>query len=128
MLKKAGVEIAFRGQNKLNPVAPGQLSDWFPIENCNAWAKRAIVKAVNNSKKWRHGVRQRRDGGETQTATGVQVFGHAKFRTFFTGVLKSTCDSDRHSETALDLLLPLPWALNPFAALTRLSQASPRPT
>ena len=56
LLKKHGFEIAFRGQNKRNPPAPGQLSDFYPIENINADRKRALRDAVNASKRWRDGV------------------------------------------------------------------------
>merc|ERR1719247_1384442 len=56
LLKKAGIEVAFRGQNKANPQAPGQLSDWYPIENVNGWVKDKILVALNNSPKWRHGA------------------------------------------------------------------------
>ena len=62
VLKKAGITVAFRGQNKSNPLAPGQLSDWYPIESMNGWVKQRIVKGVNSSQKWRNGVSQRREG------------------------------------------------------------------
>lgn len=71
LLKKHGFEIAFRGQNKRNPAAPGQLSDFYPIENINSDRKRALRAAVNASKRWRNGVRHsrlghREEGGRTR--------------------------------------------------------------
>ena len=51
LLKKHGFEIAFRGQSKRNPAAPGQLSDFYPVENINADRKRALRAAVNASKR-----------------------------------------------------------------------------
>ena len=48
--------MAFRGQNKRNPSAPGQLSDWYFIENVHHNVKVRIVKGVNASPKWRNGV------------------------------------------------------------------------
>ena len=67
LLKKHGFEIAFRGQNKRNPPAPGQLSDWYPIENINGDRKRALVEAINTSKKWKHGVGHMRRRGREVT-------------------------------------------------------------
>ena len=64
LLKKAGITVAFRGQNKKNPHAPGQLSDWYFIENVNSVVKRRIVKDVNASPKWRQGVSPRGEGAE----------------------------------------------------------------
>ena len=62
LLKKHGFEIAFRGQNKRNPAAPGQLSDFYPIENVNADRKRALREAVTSNKRWKDGVSHLRLG------------------------------------------------------------------
>ena len=59
VVKKHGIEVAFRGQNKANPQAPGQMSDWYPVENVNGWAKDKIVLGLNSSKKWKTGVSPR---------------------------------------------------------------------
>ena len=72
LLKKAGIEVAFRGQNKANPQAPGQLSDWYPIENVNGWVKDKILVALNNSPKWRHGASPRWE--RAGTGRGLEVF------------------------------------------------------
>ena len=77
LLKKHGFEIAFRGQNKRNPPAPGQLSDFYPIENINADRKRALRDAVNASKRWRDGVGHLRlghgKGGRTQERKSIRT-------------------------------------------------------
>ena len=62
LLKKHGFEITHRGQNKQNPPAPGELSDWYPIENVNADRKRALRGKLNASKFWQNGVRHPRMG------------------------------------------------------------------
>ena len=77
MLKKAGIEVAFRGQNKKNPCAPGQLSDWYFIENVHHNVKQRIVKAVNASSKWMNGVspaKRRREERVTKTVLGSGVY------------------------------------------------------
>ena len=72
ILKKAGIQVAFRGQNKRNPIAPGQLSDWYFIENVNHHVKRKIVKDVNASPKWRNGVSPaKRSASQDPESTGL---------------------------------------------------------
>ena len=73
LLKKHGFEIAFRGQNKTNPAAPGQLSDFFPIENVNADRKRALREAVNSSKRFKDGVSHLRLGHGEEGGGGKLV-------------------------------------------------------
>ena len=72
LLKKVSITVAFRGQNKANPQAPGQLSDWYQIENVNGWVKDKIAVALNNSPKWRKGVSPRWE--RAGTANGLEGF------------------------------------------------------
>ena len=54
-LKENGVHIKFRDQGKRNPPAAGCMSDFYPIENIHSAGKKAIVKFVGESRKWRNG-------------------------------------------------------------------------
>ena len=56
ILKRHGFTRKFRGQSKREPLAAGQLSEFYPVENLHADRKRAIVAFVRQDPRWRHGV------------------------------------------------------------------------
>ena len=55
-LKSENVHVLFRGKGKTDPEAPSRFSEFFPIENLHGNVKKAIVKRVDSSRKWRNGV------------------------------------------------------------------------